>query len=32
VAVLRGKASFTSVEGIGTTFAVQIPFEVPNKD
>jgi len=32
VAVLRGKVSFTSVEGIGTTFAVQIPFEVPNKD
>jgi len=32
VAVLRGKASFTSVEGIGTTFDVQIPFEVPSND
>jgi PAS domain S-box-containing protein len=32
VAVLRGKASFTSVEGVGTTFDVQIPFEVPSKD
>jgi PAS domain S-box-containing protein len=32
VSVLRGKASFTSVEGIGTTFDVQIPFEVPSKD
>jgi len=30
VTVLRGKASFTSVEGIGTTFDVQIPFEVPS--
>ena len=32
VAVLRGKVSFTSVEGVGTTFDVQIPFEVPSKD
>jgi PAS domain S-box-containing protein len=30
VSVLRGKVSFTSVEGMGTTFDVQIPFEVPN--
>lgn len=29
VSVLRGKASFTSVEGMGTTFDIQIPFEVP---
>ena len=28
VAVLRGKASFTSAEGMGTTFEVQIPYEV----
>ena len=27
VAVLRGKISFTSVEGRGTTFTVQFPFE-----
>jgi len=32
VAVLRGKATFKSVEGIGTTFDVQIPFEVPKLD
>jgi len=32
VAVLRGKATFTSVEGVGTTFDIQIPFEVPSKD
>lgn len=31
VAVLRGKVSFTSVEGSGTTFDVQIPFEAPSK-
>lgn len=30
IVVLRGKVSFNSVEGVGTTFDVQIPFEVPN--
>ena len=29
VSVLRGKASFVSTEGVGTTFEVQIPFETP---
>jgi PAS domain S-box-containing protein len=31
VAVLRGKVSFTSVEAVGTTFDVRIPFEEPVK-
>lgn len=32
VAVLRGKVSFVSVEGSGTTFDVRVPFEEPAKD
>jgi signal transduction histidine kinase len=31
VTVLRGKASFTSTEGMGTTFDVQIPFVAPGE-